>query len=255
MTDIVEALLKVQKEIKNPPTTAENPFAHSKYAALPDILNQVRPLLTKQGIILVQNTGSCQDGRLFVQTRLLFSNGNGTETIESDKLILTPDEKRISGVQAVGSAITYGRRYQLLALLGIAGEGEDDDGEGRTTNNRNGKESEKSQTSNNKQNNAPKTSKTSKTSKKPKTGKKQPKTAQKNGEPETSSVIEGNTKRLKELSKKNPELKKVLDNLNQAGLEFHDVNIMAEAEDMNRKKTLTDGEYNKVMVALGKAPG
>lgn len=253
MTDIVEALLNVQREIKNPPTTAENPFAHSKYAALPDILNQIRPLLTEQGILLIQNTGSCPDGALFVQTRLLYSNGQGQESIESDKLILTPDTKKITGVQAVGSAITYGRRYQLLALLGIAGEGEDDDGEGRKSTKGNGKTNNQS-TPNNPPHTGTKTPKTSKTGQKPNTGKK-PKTTKNNGDSEVSSVVNGEARKWKQLSEKNPAIKKVCDSLSNASLEVHNVNVNAEAEDMLQKKKLTENEHNKVMVALGKAPG
>lgn len=249
MTDIVEALLEVQKEIQNPPTTGDNPFTNSKYAPLPDILNQIRPLLTKNGIVLVQNTGSCPDGSLFVQTRLLFSNGNGLETIESDKLILTPDgNKKRSEVQAIGSAITYGRRYQLLALLNIAGENEDDDGEGKQPQKQN-------HSQNNPAKKTPKTSKTSKTGKKPNTGKKVPKTAQKSEEAETTSVIEGEARRWKTIADKNPAIKIVCDTLSNAGLEICEANIQAQAEEMNTKKTLTDAEYNIVQVILGKAPG
>jgi len=128
-TDIIEALLKVQERIENPRTTKTNTFTKNKYAPLPDILNQVRPLLTEQGILLLQNAGTDTNGNLFVQTRLLYKGDKGQETIETDRLILHPDTgKSKSDIQAVGSAITYGRRYQLMALLGIAGEGDDDDG-------------------------------------------------------------------------------------------------------------------------------
>lgn len=169
MGDIVEALLNVQKEIQNPKMTGDNPFTKSKYAPLPDILNQVRPLLTEQGIVCIQNTGSCSDGSLFVQTKLLYSNGNGQEVIESDKLILSPDSGKMkSDIQGVGSAITYGRRYQIMALLNIAGEGEDDDGSSAS---KTPKGNDAKETPNNRQNNTTKAPKTSKTGKKSKTSK------------------------------------------------------------------------------------
>lgn len=123
---VYKALLKVQSEITNPPNTAVNPFFKSKYAPLPEILKQVRPILNKYGLVLIQNTGSDLSGLPFVQTILLDAEGGGT--IESERLILQPEKKTVQGI---GSAITYGRRYQLSALLGISSE-DDNDGNGKT---------------------------------------------------------------------------------------------------------------------------
>lgn len=118
--NIATALLEVQREIKNPSNTATNPFFKSKYAPLPDILNCVRPLLTENGILLIQNTGSNDAGDVYIQTKLIHTSG---EVIETDKLLLKPDKNTAQGI---GSAITYGRRYQLTALLGISSEDDDD---------------------------------------------------------------------------------------------------------------------------------
>ena len=74
-------------------------------------------------------------------------------------------------------------------------------------------------------------------------------------EAEVSSVVNGEARKWKQLSEKNPAVKKVCDSLNNAGLEIHNVNVNAECEDMLQKKKLTENEHNKVMVALGKAPG
>lgn len=124
--EVYKALLKVQSEITNPPNTAVNPFFKSKYAPLPEILKQVRPILNKYGLVLIQNTGSDISGLPFVQTILLDAEDGGT--IESERLILQPEKKTVQGI---GSAITYGRRYQLSALLGISSE-DDNDGNGKT---------------------------------------------------------------------------------------------------------------------------
>ncbi|MGF7118033.1 ERF family protein [Methanobacterium oryzae] len=118
--NIAAALLEVQREIRNPSNTATNPFFKSKYAPLPDILNCVRPLLTENGILLIQNTGSNEAGDVYIQTKLIHKSG---EVIETDKLLLKPDKNTAQGI---GSAITYGRRYQLTALLGISSEDDDD---------------------------------------------------------------------------------------------------------------------------------
>ncbi len=118
--NIASALLEVQRKIKNPSNTATNPFFKSKYAPLPDILNCIRPLLTENGILLIQNTGSTEAGDVYIQTKLIHTSG---EVIETDKLLLKPDKNTAQGI---GSAITYGRRYQLTALLGISSEDDDD---------------------------------------------------------------------------------------------------------------------------------
>ncbi len=118
--NIAAALLEVQRKIKNPSNTATNPFFKSKYAPLPDILNCVRPLLTENGILLIQNTGSNEAGDVYIQTKLIHTSG---EVIKTDKLLLKPDKNTAQGI---GSAITYGRRYQLTALLGISSEDDDD---------------------------------------------------------------------------------------------------------------------------------
>ena len=121
--NVFAALLKVQEEIKNPENSASNPFAKSKYAPLNEILNIVRPLFNKNGLILIQNTGTTTEGA-YVQTIIAHKDG---EVLEFDKLCLK-DARMSNPVQAMGSAITYGRRYQLTSILGIAGE-EDTDGE------------------------------------------------------------------------------------------------------------------------------
>ena len=65
---------------------------------------------------------------------------------------------------------------------------------------------------------------------------------------EVTSVIEGEARKWKELSKKNPALKKVLDNLNKTGLEFYDANIHAEAQELNDKGKITDKELDTIEV-------
>jgi len=192
--DIIEALLKVQEQIQNPRTTKTNPFTKSKYASLPDILNQVRPLLTDQGILLLQNAGTDTNGNLFVQTRLLYNGDKGQETIETDRLVLHPDTGKMkSNIQGIGSAITYGRRYQLMTLLGIAGEGEDDDGTNTTTT----------------------TPSPRGDAMKRRREKKQPKTTQKtkvkkDSEPEVEDVVEGEARKWKKIKHQKPHYQKNL---------------------------------------------
>lgn len=117
--EIATALAKFQAEVENPKNTQDNPFFKSKYAPLNDILNLVRPLLTKQGLSVLQSPSG--DGeRITITTMLMHSSG---EWIELDPLILKADKVTAQGA---GSAITYGRRYAVSALLGISSEDDDD---------------------------------------------------------------------------------------------------------------------------------
>jgi len=121
--NLVKALLEVQKEIENPKNTEINPYYRSKYAPLPDILNLVRPLLAKNGLVLYQDVGSTEDGAVCVRTHLIHESG---ESLSTSPLYMKPEHKeRKPTPQAIGSAITYARRYQILALLGIASEDDD----------------------------------------------------------------------------------------------------------------------------------
>ena len=83
-------------------------------------MNCVRPILTENEILLIQNTGSDEAGDVYIQTKLIHTSG---EVIETHKLLLKPDKNTARGI---GSAITYGRRYQLTGLLGISSEDDDD---------------------------------------------------------------------------------------------------------------------------------
>lgn len=126
-TNIIKALLEVQREIQNPKKTETNPYYKSKYAPLDKILNETRQLLTRHGLVLLQDTGADEDGRVVITTTLLHESGGW---IQTSPLIVKPTARKASATpQEMGSAITYARRYQLMSLLGIAGEDEDDDGE------------------------------------------------------------------------------------------------------------------------------
>ena len=117
--NIAKALVGFQAEVKNPANTADNPFFKSKYAPLPDILNDVRPLLAKHGLALLQAPSGDGD-KIVITTLLMHESG---EWIEACPLILKADK---ATAQGAGSAITYGRRYALSAVLGISSEDDDD---------------------------------------------------------------------------------------------------------------------------------
>lgn len=116
--NIIPALIKVQGEITNVAKNADNPFFKSKYADLPAIIEHSRDILCKNDLVVVQ-TNEPNDSGVVIVTTIYHSSG---EWIQG-KLRLTPTK---NDPQQCGSAITYGRRYGLAAILNISQE--DDDG-------------------------------------------------------------------------------------------------------------------------------
>jgi ERF superfamily protein len=86
------------------------------YAPLDTILAKIRPAMKANGLAFMQSV----NGEALTTT-LLHKSG---EWITSDPLPVKVIE---AGSQAMGSAITYAKRYALTAMLGIVTE-EDDDG-------------------------------------------------------------------------------------------------------------------------------
>lgn len=116
---IATALAKAQGAIKGAVKDSANPFFKSSYADLAAVWEACRGPLSDNGLSVVQMPYA--DGnRVTVSTRLLHSSGQWVE----EHLTLTAKE---DSAQAVGSAITYARRYALAAAVGVAPE--DDDGE------------------------------------------------------------------------------------------------------------------------------
>lgn len=115
---ISTALAKAQSELENADKNAANPHFRSKYADLAEILNTVRPTLSKHGLAVSQHPAFAEN-MVHVTTLLSHTSGQWMQSCVS-----SPIGKADS--QGVGSAITYLRRYSLAGIAGIAQE--DDDG-------------------------------------------------------------------------------------------------------------------------------
>ncbi len=109
-----------QGEIEAAPKDATNPHFNRSYADLSAIIGVARPVLARHKIARYQPVWTDDKPGVNITTRLAC----GGEWVEAD--LRMPVNK--NDAQAVGSAITYGKRYGLAAMLGIATV--DDDGEG-----------------------------------------------------------------------------------------------------------------------------
>lgn len=112
------AFIKAQAEMPPVKFDKVNPHFKNEYASLGALLAACVPALNKNDIALTQPIQRTDNGDLLVTTRITHKSGTF-----QDSSYLVPRDKP----QQMGSGITYGRRYTLQALLGIAGE-EDDDG-------------------------------------------------------------------------------------------------------------------------------
>lgn len=119
MKNIATALVKAQKAFGPALKTATNPHFKSRYADLSACVEAVMDGLNNNGIALVQQLHEAEHG-VTVETVFIHESG---EMINCGKLFV-PATKQ--DAQGFGSALTYARRYSLMAACGIAPE--DDDG-------------------------------------------------------------------------------------------------------------------------------
>lgn len=119
MKNIATAFVKAKKAFSPALKEKTNPAFRSKYADLGACLEAVNDALLDNGIAIYQETHEDASG-VTVETVLLHETG---ESIRSGKLHV-PAAKQ--DPQGYGSALTYARRYSLMAACGIAPE--DDDG-------------------------------------------------------------------------------------------------------------------------------
>ena len=113
-------------DIQNPPKNATNPHFKNRYADLSGILDAVKPNLKKNGLAVVQGV-EAEGNQVKIQTRIIHISG---EWIESELTLQAAG----TDPQKIGSAITYGRRYSISAILNIAADDDDDGEENRPKN-------------------------------------------------------------------------------------------------------------------------
>lgn len=117
--NIAQALVKAQMEMGPALKQSNNPHFKSKYADLGNVMEACMPALQAQGIAVIQPTGEDELGR-YVETIFIHA-ASGEQVSCRTPLIIGKND-----MQGYGSAVTYARRYGLMAMAGIAPE--DDDG-------------------------------------------------------------------------------------------------------------------------------
>lgn len=117
----------IKKDSKADVTTKAGAKYSYKYGSLPHILEVIKPCLEKAGLTYTQPL-SLEGGQRCIITTLYH-----IETGESLQSVIDVPEVEFVGqniYQAMGSGITYLRRYALTAMLGIVAEDDDNDAQG-----------------------------------------------------------------------------------------------------------------------------
>lgn len=117
--ELFKALATAQADMGSAKKDSKNPHFRSKYASLSAVLEAIVPALNKHGLALLQLPHF--DSEL-VQVTTVITHSSGQ--MLSSTVACPPGKK--GDAQAVGSAITYLRRYAAQSILGLPVD--DDDG-------------------------------------------------------------------------------------------------------------------------------
>ncbi len=108
------AVSKLQGEVQN--LVKDKKAYNYLYVELSSVLDAIRPLLSKYKLAVFQLPGSADD-KVTLETIIAHESG---EWMRSCIEMAVEVNKGMTKAQAVGSVISYARRYSLTAMLGIA---------------------------------------------------------------------------------------------------------------------------------------
>lgn len=117
MTDfpknLAKALLKVQSELRGVVKDSTNPHFKNRYASLEGVIDTIKPVLQKNGIVFLQAPGAFENGAAQITTTFIHAE-SGEQFSSTIGLPVAKQDP-----QGIGSAITYACRYSLMAMLGL----------------------------------------------------------------------------------------------------------------------------------------
>ena len=133
--NIYEKIANIQDEVQNITKDAKNPHFGNSYATYEQVMNVLHPILRKHKLMVYHSFEiPIHENQIPVTTvvrDLQFDEKTGTADLEKVSTTLYIPMVKVDP-QAAGSAITYAKRYSLLAMLGLGTE--DDDAESASGN-------------------------------------------------------------------------------------------------------------------------
>jgi len=125
LNEIFKALSSFQGDLENASKNVDKQGISWKYADLAGCINTAKPHLAKHGLAVTQFMGM-YEGKQSLTTMLTHSSGQYiSDEVQLPEAVLHGSSGK-NPVQVLGSAITYVRRYNYAAIIGMAQE--DDDG-------------------------------------------------------------------------------------------------------------------------------
>lgn len=116
--EFIEKIVAIQSELKAP-KGQYNSFGKYNYRSCEDILEGVKPLLTKHGLILtIQDSIDLIGDRFYVKATATITDGKeqlSTSAYARESL----DKKGMDTSQVTGATSSYARKYALNGLLAI----------------------------------------------------------------------------------------------------------------------------------------
>lgn len=116
--EFIEKIVAIQSELKAP-KGQYNSFGKYNYRSCEDILEGVKPLLAKHGLVLTIKDGIELIGdRFYVKATATITDGK--EQLSTDAYAReSADRKGMDASQVTGAASSYARKYALNGLLAI----------------------------------------------------------------------------------------------------------------------------------------
>lgn len=117
--NLAKAMASAFPEIEGAVKDKTNPHFRTKYADLGNVVDAIKPALSKHGLWFCQVAHNIPD-HAAIETIIVHASGESMST----GVVAIPVSK--ADAQGFGSALTYARRYSLSAAFGVAPS--DDDG-------------------------------------------------------------------------------------------------------------------------------
>lgn len=130
MAEFKSEPISIPKEVKVSYRNSKGTLTEYMHSSLGSIVKTVSPLLSNHGFSFSWRTETLERGRVRVTCRLTHELGH----FEEETLEGSPDQSGgKNDIQALGSVLSYLKRYTVLAVTGVATEEFEDDGAGGAT--------------------------------------------------------------------------------------------------------------------------
>ena len=123
VADLLAELVEVQNEISTMPKLSQG-YGY-KYTDLDTIVQTIKPILHKHGIGYMQSIGgAAYNGQPVTLTTRVFNKAG--QYIEDTAVLPSIESSKNNAAQLLGMSVTYMRRYELCAMLGITSDEDTD---------------------------------------------------------------------------------------------------------------------------------